>query len=88
MTCYGISIRVPAAAIAAHGDNTGLILAPAMAMFQVLYLPVIGSVCISSSVCVCRCLYVPATVCVCVCVCMCAGMREWLCECVRECVNA
>ncbi|GIQ80761.1 proline-tRNA ligase, class IIa, archaeal-type [Kipferlia bialata] len=41
MTCYGISTRVLAAAISAHGDSKGLILPPALAQKQVVIVPII-----------------------------------------------
>ncbi len=40
-SCYGISDRVIAAAIAAHGDEKGLVLPPAIAPKQVTIIPII-----------------------------------------------
>ena len=40
-TCYGISDRVIAAAIAAHGDEKGLVLPPTIAPKQVTIIPII-----------------------------------------------
>ena len=42
MTCFGVSTRLLAAAIATHGDANGLILPPAIAKIQVVIIPLIN----------------------------------------------
>ncbi|GKT29756.1 Proline-tRNA ligase, class IIa, archaeal-type like protein [Aduncisulcus paluster] len=41
MTCYGVSTRLIAATLAVHGDDTGFILPPAIACYQVVVVPII-----------------------------------------------
>ncbi|GKT21729.1 prolyl-tRNA synthetase, putative, partial [Aduncisulcus paluster] len=41
MTCYGVSTRLLAATLAVHGDDTGFILPPAIARYQVVVVPII-----------------------------------------------
>lgn len=42
MTCFGISTRILAAALAAHGDEKGLVLPPLIAKYQVIIVPILG----------------------------------------------
>eukprot|EP01086_Lenisia_limosa_P009692 TRINITY_DN33268_c0_g1_i1.p1 TRINITY_DN33268_c0_g1~~TRINITY_DN33268_c0_g1_i1.p1 ORF type:complete len:550 (+),score=237.80 TRINITY_DN33268_c0_g1_i1:32-1651(+) len=41
MTCYGISTRILAAAVSAHGDKNGLVLPPSIAKVEVIIVPIV-----------------------------------------------
>lgn len=41
MTCYGVSTRMLACCIAAHGDNNGLVLPSKIAKFQIVIVPIV-----------------------------------------------
>eukprot|EP00769_Ergobibamus_cyprinoides_P004559 gnl/Ergobibamus_cyprinoides/75.p2 GENE.gnl/Ergobibamus_cyprinoides/75~~gnl/Ergobibamus_cyprinoides/75.p2 ORF type:complete len:378 (-),score=180.93 gnl/Ergobibamus_cyprinoides/75:50-1183(-) len=43
MTCFGISTRILASALTIHGDDSGLVLPPAIARYQVVFIPLINT---------------------------------------------